>query len=132
MKVNIKILKELKETIKNNESIERIDIDYIIDRLATKRSWSFETMYDFLYNLKKINKAAYCSLILKETAIYLDSKYDGNIKEINQGWYISLVDGLPGFMKLEYEPKGFAIFRTLKDTMAAWYMICDDIIKLYE
>lgn len=132
MKVNIKILKELKETIENNESIEKINIDYIIDRLAIKKGWSFEAMCDFLHNLRKINMATFCSLILKEIAIYLDSKYDNNIKEINQGWYISLVDGLPGFMKLQYEPKGFAVFRTLKDTLAAWYTICDDIIELYE
>lgn len=132
MKVDIEILKQLKNDIKDNERIEKINIYYITDRLAVKRSWSLETMRDFLNDLKRINRAAYCSVILKEIAIYLNSRYNDNIEEINKGWYISLIDGMPCYTNITYEPKGYATFRTLKDALAAWYVVHNDIIKLYE
>ena len=69
-------------------------------------------------------------MLLKEIALELDKQYEGHIKNSNEIWIISLVNGK--IMKLSKEGiksfKNFASFRSKEDALLA-YSILEGILK---
>ena len=92
-------------------------LDYYIIKLADKMDWNSNKMLGFLNKMADFNPILPYCLLLKEIAIELDKKYDGNIKNSEEIWGVSVLDGSIGKVnKAEISTYNtFAAFRTKGD-----------------
>lgn len=118
-----KAIEENKEEIISamERSAAPTELSYYVGILAQKKGWKPEKMADFLNNLSEINLAATFLIILKEVAIELDKKYDNHIKDSEEIYCISTLNGCitkvnKGHIK---NFRNFAAFRTKEDAKLA-------------
>ena len=123
IKAGIVIEKEEKKAIP-------MDLDYYINKVANRLGEKPNTIYKYFNLLDNHYPAIPVSMLLKEIALELDKQYEGHIKNSNEIWIISLVNGK--IMKLSKEGiksfKNFASFRSKEDALLA-YSILEGILK---
>lgn len=97
------------------------DIQFYIEKLASKFGWKDAKMYNYLNTIDSIYPAAAFSLILREIAIELDTKYVDHIENSPEIYVISMFDGriTKANKKHIKNYRNFAAFRTLEDAKLA-------------
>lgn len=122
--------KEPQEEPKKESKIEVIDV---IDHLAKRMKWKIDNVCKYLDTINSIYPAACFSILLREVALMLDSKYPDNIKNCKEIWTISSVTGK--FILLDTETKkhfkNFAAFRSLDDAKKAVSILKNEMNELF-
>lgn len=98
-----------------------MNIDFYIEKIATRLSWKPEKGYNYLNNVDSILPAAALSIILREIATELDKKYKDHIENSPEIYVISLLDGrITKANKAHIKNyRNFAAFRTIEDAKIA-------------
>lgn len=98
-----------------------MDIDFYIEKIATRLGWKPEKVYNYLNNVDSILPAAALSMILREIATELDKKYKDHIENSPEIYVISLLDGrITKTNKAHIRNyRNFAAFRTIEDAKIA-------------
>lgn len=123
----------LKEIAVANCIKELLGEDFYISRLAEKKGWEYNKMISYIDNLTKFNPAAAFMVLLREIAIDFDSQYEDSIKDSDEIWTISLLNG-----KAEKvcKPKiknyrNFPAFRSQKEAEEARVILGDRLRKMF-
>lgn len=98
-----------------------MNIDFYIEKIATRLGWKPEKGYNYLNNVDSILPAAALSIILREIATELDKKYKDHIENSPEIYVISLLDGrITKANKAHIKNyRNFAAFRTIEDAKIA-------------
>ena len=98
-----------------------MNIDFYIERIATRLGWKPEKVYNYLNNVDSILPAAALSIILREIATELDKKYKDHIENSSEIYVISTLDGrITKANKTHIRNyRNFAAFRTIEDAKIA-------------
>ena len=98
-----------------------MNIDFYIERIATRLGWKPEKVYNYLNNVDSILPAAALSIILREIATELDKKYKDHIENSPEIYVISTLDGrITKANKAHIRNyRNFAAFRTIEDAKIA-------------
>ena len=98
-----------------------MNIDFYIERIATRLDWKPEKVYNYLNNVDSILPAAALSIILREIATELDKKYKDHIENSPEIYVISTLDGrITKANKAHIRNyRNFAAFRTIEDAKIA-------------
>lgn len=121
---------EPKEEPKKELEIELFDV---INHLAKRLKWNVHNVCKYLDTITEIHPAAGFSILLKEVALMLDSKYPDNIRNCKEIWTISSVTG--NFVLLDTKAKkhfkNFAAFRSLDDAKKAASILKNEMNELF-
>ena len=98
-----------------------MNIDFYIEKIATRLGWKPEKVYNYLNNVDSILPAAAFSMILREIATELDKKYKDHIENSSEIYVISTLDGrITKANKAHIRNyRNFAAFRTIEDAKTA-------------
>lgn len=98
-----------------------MNMDFYIERIATRLGWKPEKVYNYLNSVDSILPAAALSMVLREIAIELDKKYEDHIENSPEIYVISLLDGrITKANKAHIKNyRNFAAFRTIEDAKFA-------------
>ena len=112
-----------------------VDPNLYLEHLAGRVHWNVDNLRKYLGNLYTIYPAAVFSIMLREVAIVLDGKYDNHIKDSEEIYVISYLNG--GISKVKdlnkiRNFKNFAAFRTLDDALAAKHILREFMKQLFK
>ena len=98
-----------------------MNIDFYIEKIATRLGWKPEKVYNYLNNMDSILPAAALSIILREIATELDKKYKDHIENSPEIYVVSTLDGrITKANKAHIRNyRNFAAFRTIEDAKIA-------------
>ena len=98
-----------------------MNIDFYIEKIATRLGWKPEKVYNYLNNMDSILPAAAFSMILREIATELDKKYKDHIENSPEIYVVSTLDGrITKANKAHIRNyRNFAAFRTIEDAKIA-------------
>jgi uncharacterized protein (DUF1697 family) len=114
---------QAKEIIKEANTIKEEEkaLEYYIHKVAERKGWKLEKADGWLLSINEISPVAAFTILLKEIAIDLDKNYEGHIKNSEQIYAISTING-----KIFEVDKAavksyntFAAFRTYEDAQKA-------------
>lgn len=106
------------------------NIEFYIDRIAVRKHWDYKKVYSYIQNLFKFSNMAALNILLREIAVYLDSKYSDSINKSEEIYIISSISGKISKVNKKYikNYRNFAAFRTHDDAMFA-YNVLKDMIR---
>lgn len=112
-----------------------VDPNFYLEHLAKRIHWNVDNLRKYLGNLYTIYPAAVFSILLREVAIVLDEKYDNHIKNSEEIYVISCLNGeiskVKDLNKIK-NFKNFAAFRTLDDALAAKHILKEPMKQLFK
>lgn len=97
-----------------------LDLLYYVSKLGRKQGWSTSKTLRYLTVTDNIYTAAMFSILLKEIAIELDKKYSDHIRNSEEIYAVSVIDG--NIYKVEsgnINFRNFAAFRSKEDAATA-------------
>lgn len=107
---------------------------FYIKHLADRIHWNVNNLRKYLGNLYTIYPAAVFSILLREVAIVLDEKYDNHIKNSEEIYVISCLNGeiskVKDLNKIK-NFKNFAAFRSLEDAITAKKILEEPMKQLF-
>ena len=117
-----------KETLKEEvvEDVNKghepeLSMGFFIERIAMKKGWKPEKVENYLNSIDELYPQAAFSIMLREIAVYLDSKYKDHIENSDEIYTVSTLDGR--IHKINKKAiknfRNFAAFRTLEDAKTA-------------
>lgn len=98
---------------------DELTLEAVINKLANKLDTKAENVISLLEDLSKVNPTIVFSLLLKETAIILDKKYEGHITESEELYIVSQVDGEVYALDGYYNSDTISLFRSKEDAELA-------------
>lgn len=109
------------------------DVDYFINKIATKRGWNVNKAYNILEEIYNLYPAAAFSILLREIALELDLKYKDHIENSPKIYVVSLFDGRISMANKAVikNYRNFAAFRTIEDAKIACKILRDTLKKMY-
>ena len=117
-----KIVDSLKEESKKKHpevnSLETMALSNLMIKFSCRNIDEFKAVF---LKIADVNKGAALSLILREMALILDRRYPDNIRQCEEVWVLSLLNGkLYKVHRKEIRGyEAFAAFRTLDDAKTA-------------
>ena len=97
------------------------DLKDVVDYLSSMMHTTAETTRGYIQSLYDVYPALAFSLLLRVISIMLDTNYPDHIKNIEEGYSVSLIDGkIYKFYRKQIRSfKNFAAFRTVEDAKIA-------------
>lgn len=112
---------------------EPMDWFYYVNHLADRMEVNVEDLYTNLSYLSNYHPMAFINIILREIALVMDHKYEGNIKDCQYVYFISSFTG--EIRKVQTSNiksfKGFAAFRSIEDATKAVIILKDFFNKVF-
>ena len=124
------LVKEFSKEI-NKEDIP--SIDFFIERLSNKFDYSVPQMQTLISTLCSIYLPSAISLLMREIALYYDSKYKDCITDSKDIFAVSMTDGrIHQLNKAGIKNyKNFAAFRTLEDAKYACKILREPLKAMF-
>ena len=128
---DIKVTNTFKECKVPSE--ETPDLDFFILALAKKKGWKPEKTLDWLNSINDYYPAAALNIMFREIALYCDNKYADHIKNCEEVYIVSTVDGrIHKVCKAHIKSyKNFAAFRTLEDAKYACRLLKEQLKAIF-
>ena len=110
------------------------DIEFYIEKIAKKKGWKLEKLYNFLNGIDELSEVAAFSIVLREVAIEIDKKYKDHIQDSPKIYVISLFDGrITEANKAHIKNyRNFAAFRTIEDAKIACKIVSPLLKELFK
>jgi len=110
------------------------DIEFYIEKIAKKKGWKLEKLYNFLNGIDELSEAAAFSIVLREIAVEIDKKYKDHIQDSPKIYVISLFDGrITEANKAHIKNyRNFAAFRTIEDAKIACKIVSPLLKELFK
>lgn len=110
------------------------DIEFYIEKIAKKKGWKLEKLYNFLKGIDELSEAAAFSIVLREIAVEIDKKYKDHIQDSPKIYVISLFDGrITEANKAHIKNyRNFAAFRTIEDAKIACKIVSPLLKELFK
>lgn len=117
------------------EEIEKPPLDFFIKRIADKVGKDFLDTLSWLEEIAQISPISSLSMVLREIAIWCDSFYKDHIKDSEEIYIISSLNGK--ISKLNNKKniksyKNFSAFRTLEDAKYACSILKHQLRKMFK
>lgn len=124
----------VEKTGKDTPSEVPTDIEFYIEKIAKKKGWKLEKLYNFLNGIDELSEAAAYSIVLREIAIEIDKKYKDHIQDSPKIYVISLFDGrITEANKAHIKSyRNFAAFRTIEDAKIACKIVSPLLKELFK
>lgn len=124
------LVKEFSKEI-NKEDIP--SIDFFIERLSNKFDYNVPQMQNLISTLCSIYLPSAISLLMREIALYYDSKYKDCITDSKDIFAVSMTDGrIHQLNKAGIKNyKNFAAFRTLEDAKCACKILREPLKAMF-
>lgn len=107
---------------------------YFIQEIARKRGITTDEANEWLAEIEEVYPIAAFNIILREIALYLDSKYEGHISKEDTLYTISSLNGT--IIKITNNNiksyKNFSAFRTIEDARFACHIMKDKIRAMFK
>lgn len=124
----------VEKTGKGTPSEVPTDIEFYIEKIAKKKGWKLEKLYNFLNGIDELSEAAAFSIVLREVAIEIDKKYEDHIEKSSEIYVISMLDGrITKANKAHIKNyRNFAAFRTIEDAKIACKIVSSLLKELFK
>jgi hypothetical protein len=124
----------VEKTGKDTLSEVPTDIEFYIEKIAKKKGWKLEKLYNFLNGIDELSEVAALSIVLREVAIEIDKKYKDHIQDSPKIYVISLFDGrITEANKAHIKNyRNFAAFRTIEDAKIACKIVSPLLKELFK
>lgn len=103
------------------------NIEFYIDRIAVRKHWDYKKVESYILNLFKFSNMAALNVLLREIAVYLDTKYSDSIIKSQEIYAISSING--EIIKVDKNKirnyRNFAAFRNQEDALFACNVLKD-------
>lgn len=125
------IIEKLNKPVKTNIPM---DINFYIEKLAEKKGWKVDKVYNFMNGINELSEVAALNIILKEIAIEMDTKYEDHIQDSPKIYVISTFDGriTEANKALIKNYRNFAAFRNVEDARAACKIVSPILKELFK
>lgn len=111
--------------VKNSENVQiepvHMELSYYFENIAKKLNCNYLEVARWLDKLTDVYPAAALSIMLREIALVLDSKYKDHIQDSEKVYVVSLLDGRIHEANKKHikNYRNFAAFRTMEDAKLA-------------
>lgn len=117
-----------------NESPDTVNLDFFIEKIAKKKGWKVEKTVGWLNSIAELNTATLFCIILREIAVYLDTKYEDHIENSEKIYVVSLFDGRIHEVNKAHikNYRNFAAFRTIEDAKFACNLLRNPLKGMFK